>query len=197
MAKTRKQKFAEWMMHQSSYTADDLRAISNSMNLGIQVKTISTKGDFVIKFSESDPFIKPDEWYHNYRLSVKERYEEARSVFSSLFPQEDAESKRSSEGERKMEKVPEPILTEVPKAHPVEREIPTVTTSKRSNVDLDEVRRPSEQKTQYKRYSITRDQLNDRRFLEQTMVPDGYVGEGLFLDQVLHTIGVNAITVIR
>lgn len=99
--KTRKQKLAEWMLnHQRGFTADQLREFSNKEDLGIQVRTLNSNGDFVIKFSESDPFINPSEWLHNYRVSVKERYKEARSLYLSCFPQGENKSPERVETEK-------------------------------------------------------------------------------------------------
>lgn len=89
MKKTKKQILAEHLS--GKYVdANSVMRLSNSENLGVQVKTLDSEGNFVIKFSASDPWIKPSEWLHNYRVSVKERYEEAASVYRSLFPQEDS-----------------------------------------------------------------------------------------------------------
>lgn len=91
MKKTRKQVFAEYLSnHTVNLNSSGVMELSNSKDLGIQVKTLNSEGDFVIKFSSSDPWIKPLEWLHNYRVSVKERYEEASFVYHSVFsPDED------------------------------------------------------------------------------------------------------------
>lgn len=90
MGKTKKQRFAEHLIAQSrNLTPEIVMKWSNSENLGVQVKSLNSNGDFVIKFSSSDPWIKPSEWLHNYKMAIKQRYEEARSVYQSLFPQED------------------------------------------------------------------------------------------------------------
>lgn len=90
MSKTRKHKFAEYLQsHQRNLSARGVMQYSDSENLGIQVKTLNSDGDFVVKFSSSDPWIKPSEWLHNYKTAIKQRYEEARFVYQSLFPPED------------------------------------------------------------------------------------------------------------
>lgn len=99
--KTRKQRIAEWMLnHQRGFTADQLREFSTKEGLGVQVRTLNSNGDFVIKFNESDPFINPLEWLHNYRVSVKERYKEARSQYLSCFPQGENKSPERVEIEK-------------------------------------------------------------------------------------------------
>lgn len=91
MKKTKKLILAEWLeSHKLARSADGVMCLSNSENLGVQVKTLDSNGNFVIKFSASDPWIKPDEWLHNYKSAAKARYEEAAFVYRSLFPQEDS-----------------------------------------------------------------------------------------------------------
>lgn len=91
MKKTKKLILAEWLeSHQRSMSAEGVMALSNSENLGVQVKTLDSDGNFVIKFSASDPWIKPSEWLHNYKAAIKARYEEAAFVYRSLFPPEDS-----------------------------------------------------------------------------------------------------------
>jgi len=90
MKKTKKLILAEWLeSHKRTLSAEGVMKLSNSQDLGVQVKTLDSNGNFVIKFSASDPWIKPAEWLHNYKASAKARYEEAAFVYHSLFPQED------------------------------------------------------------------------------------------------------------
>lgn len=91
MKKTKKQMLAEYLQaHQKYLSAQGVMELSNSKNLGVQVKTLDSNGTFVIKFSSSDPWINPTEWLHNYKATAKARYEDAASVYHSLFPPEDS-----------------------------------------------------------------------------------------------------------
>lgn len=93
MGKTRKQVLAEYLIaHQKYRSANGVMQLSNSQNLGVQVKTLDSKGNFVIKLSASDPWIRPLEWLHNYKAVMKQRYEEAASIYHSLFPQEQSDT---------------------------------------------------------------------------------------------------------
>lgn len=93
MGKTRKQVLAEFLMSRDEkrWSAKVISDYSDEHGLGVQAKTLNSNGDFVIKFSSSDPWVKPSEWLHNYQVSIKERYEEAASIYHSLFPQENSD----------------------------------------------------------------------------------------------------------
>lgn len=89
MNKTRKLQLAEYISsHTGRLNAKGMMEFSDSKNLGVQVKTINSNGDFVIKFSSNDLWVEPTEWLHNYKTVCQQRYEEARVVYESLFPPE-------------------------------------------------------------------------------------------------------------
>lgn len=93
MSKTKKQRLAEYVMsHEGRLYAKGMMEYSNSQDLGVQVKTINSNGDFVIKLSANDLWLSPVEWLHNYKTTVKQRYEEARKIYESLFPPEDTDN---------------------------------------------------------------------------------------------------------
>lgn len=89
MSLPRKAKFAKYLMDHPDCTAADVMRVSQRDNLGIQVKTLSAKGDFVIKFDERGSFIKPNEWLNNYLLSTKQRYNEICSLNRYLQGEEE------------------------------------------------------------------------------------------------------------
>lgn len=87
MNKPRKLQLAEYISsHVGRLSAKGMMVFSDSENLGVQVNTLNSNGDFVIKFSSSDPWMDPVEWLHNYKTSCQRRYEEAKAVYESLFP---------------------------------------------------------------------------------------------------------------
>lgn len=93
MRKPKKLILAEWLDSKPKLlSAAMMMQFVNSKDLGVQVKTIDSDGNFVIKFSSSDPWIEPYEWLHNYKVTAKARYEEAASVYHSLYPPVDSGS---------------------------------------------------------------------------------------------------------